>query len=168
MPCMGAKLPHTSAHMTHHSYAQGMTFNNNNMQFLYKALSSNELRAHYIYYPRHTWTQQHLLNSSAVHTTRMHATRHHGWSMYNSFLCVLPGSHFKDEWTRSTFWVQILPRDSRYRRLSVWQDTNPWSRGWESRAITTRPTVLSNEYVLVYDSMHRHNAYISWQMTLSH
>ncbi len=43
---------------------------------------------------------------------------------------------------RSTFRVQILPKDSRYRRLSVRRDSNPWFRGWESNALTTQPTVL--------------------------
>ena len=44
------------------------------------------------YYPQHTCTHQYILNSSTEHTTRIHATGRHGWSMYNSFLCVLPGS----------------------------------------------------------------------------
>ncbi len=35
----------------------------------------------------------------------------------------------------STFLEQILPRDSRYRRLSIRRDSNPRSRGWESNAL---------------------------------
>ncbi len=90
------------------------------------------------YYPRHTCTHQHLLNSSTEHTTRIHATRSHGWLMYNSFLCVLPGSHFMVEWTGGHFGYKSC---SGYRRLSVWQDSYPRSRGWESSALTTWLTV---------------------------
>ena len=43
---------------------------------------------------------------------------------------------------RSTFRVQILPGDTRYRRLSERWDSNPRSRGWESSALTIRPTAL--------------------------
>ncbi len=39
---------------------------------------------------------------------------------------------------RSTFRVQILPRDFRYWRLSVRKDSDPRSRGWESNALTAR------------------------------
>ncbi len=38
---------------------------------------------------------------------------------------------------RSTFRVQILPRDFRYWRLSVRRDANPRSYSWESNALTT-------------------------------
>ncbi len=50
----------------------------------------------------------------------MHATRRHGWSMCNSFLClsclvpVILIYHVYDWVNQSTFLVQILLRDSRY------------------------------------------------------
>ena len=52
---------------------------------------------------------QYRLNSSTEHTTRKHATRCHGLSMYNSFLCVLPGSHFTAEWTGAHFGYKSCP-----------------------------------------------------------
>ncbi len=51
-------------------------------------------KAPYILLLQHTCTHQHLLNSSTEHTTRIQATSH-GWSVYNSFLCILPGSHLR-------------------------------------------------------------------------
>ncbi len=41
---------------------------------------------------------------------------------------------------QGTFGVQILPKDFRHRRPSVWQDPTPRSRGWESSTLTTRPS----------------------------
>ncbi len=51
-------------------------------------------KAPYILLPRHTCTHQHILNSPKEHTTRRQSTSH-GGSVYNSFLCVLPGFHLR-------------------------------------------------------------------------
>ncbi len=64
--------------------------------------------------------------------------------MYNSFLSVYCQVLISGGVNRSTFWIHwILPSDSRYRRLrDVRRDSNPWSRGWVSNALTTQATVL--------------------------
>ncbi len=72
-----------------------------NMQFLYSALSSNELKTLYILLPPahlDTPTPSQLLNG-AYNTDTHYKWRRYGWSMYNSFLCALPGFHFTAEWT---------------------------------------------------------------------
>ena len=63
------------------------------MQFLYSALSSDQLRALYILLPRHTWTHQHL---KGVYSPDTHYTASCVINVH-SFLCVLPGSHFTTE-----------------------------------------------------------------------
>ncbi len=97
------------------------------------------------WYLWHTCTHQHLLNSSTEHTARIHATRRHEWSMYNRDFSAYYQVLIHSWVDRSTFRVQMLPRDSRYWILSVWRDSNPWSRGWESSALTTRPSSLSDK-----------------------
>ncbi len=39
------------------------------------------------------------------------------------------------------------PRSFRHRRPSVWRDSNPRSRGWESNTLTTRPSAPSKEVI---------------------
>ncbi len=98
------------------------------MQFLYSALSSNELKALYI-----LLSPAHLYTPTPTGATGDQCTI--AFSVYCQVLIY--------GWVnRSTFRVQILPRDSRYRRRGVRRDSNPRSRGWESSALTTRPTVL--------------------------
>ncbi len=83
-------------------------------------------------YPRHTWTHQHL-NSHMEHTTQTHATRRHGRSMYKSFLCVLPGSHFTAEWTEAHFGYKSCPG-------TLYGGTRTHNLVVESPVLTTHPT----------------------------
>ena len=62
---------------------------NNDLQFLYSALSLNGLEELHILLPQHNCTHQYL-NSS----TEIHATRGHTRSMYNICPCVIPGCHW--------------------------------------------------------------------------
>ncbi len=109
------------------------------MQFLYSALSSNELKALYV-----------LLPSTAVHTNTSAPQRsiQPGYTLQGATddQCTIAFSVYCQvliygSVNRSTFRVQILPNDSRYWTLSVRRDSNPRSRDWESNALTTRPTV---------------------------
>ncbi len=67
----------------------GLSKNNINMQFLYSALSSNELKILYLFlFPANAHTR-HPINSATEHTTHIHAASRHGLSTYNySFLGV--------------------------------------------------------------------------------
>ena len=110
------------------------------MEFLYSALCLNQLRVFYILL-RKAQLDTFSTPERSIQPGYTHYRRH-GWSMYNSFLCVLPDSHFYGWVNRNTFRVQIFPKDSRHRRLSVCPDSNSRSRGWDPSALTTRPTVL--------------------------
>ena len=62
-------------------------------------------------------------------------------SFYEIFMRFLTCKqlHINDH-RKAHFGVQILPKDFRHRRPSVWRDSNPRSRGWESSTLTTWPS----------------------------
>ncbi len=132
------------------------------MQFLYSASSSNELKALYILFtpgtPVHTNTFSTPQRSIQPGYTLQGATGNQCTIIAFSVYCQVLIYGWVN---RSTFRIQILPRDSRYRRLSVRRDSNPRSRGWESNALTTQPTVLPKylpEYMMTYTfTAMRHN-----------
>ncbi len=84
------------------------------------------------YYPRHTSTHQHILNSSLKHTAGYFATMRHSDHVHTidfslCFQVLIYG------WVnRSIFRIKFLSRNYRYRRLGVWPGSNPRSCVWES------------------------------------
>ena len=109
----------------------------------YSTLSSNELREFYILLPPahlDTPTPTQLLNGAYNPDKCYKAPQ--VINLQQLSLCIARFSFY--HWVNwGTFRVQILPRNSRHRRLlSVWRDSNPRSCNWESSALTTWPTVL--------------------------
>ena len=68
-----------------------------------------------------------------------------------AFSVYLPGCHFKAEYTTGTFWVQIVPRDSRYRNLGIWTELYPWCLGYESNASTTHGSSSPDSCTIILD-----------------
>ena len=121
------------------------------MQFLYSALSSNEFKALYTLLspgpgtPVRTNTYSTPQRSIQPRYTLQGAMGDQCTKAFPVYCQVLIYGWVN----RRTFGEQILPRDSKYRRLSVWRDSNPPSHGWESNALTTWPTVLPDQDILV-------------------
>ncbi len=124
------------------------------MQFLYSAFSSNELKA-----LLHIITPSTPLHTNTFSTPQRSIQPGYTLQGTTGDQCIIAFSVCCQVliygWVnQSTFPVQILPRDSSYRRLSVWMDLNLWSRGWESSALTTRPTVLP--HMALHMAWHKH------------
>ncbi len=115
----------------------------NNTEFLHSGLSSNEFEALYVLLllamPAHLYTLTSQLLKEIYNSVHVH-----GWSMYNTFLCELLGCQVLIYgWVKWTiFWVEILPRDCRYWRLSVRQDAHSQYCVWEPSSLSTQSLVL--------------------------
>ncbi len=89
------------------------------------------------------YLEQCITPGTPVHTYTRYKAPRVQWSMYNSFRCVLPGSHLRlsaPEHISGTNLAQRLQVQETKRTIR--RDSNPRYRGWESNALTTRPTAL--------------------------